>query len=76
MLKYQKRVYKANWRLSTFFQIDVEVIRMIRSEDFSFSFAENIREFIILRRDIGKIRSVTINASWVQHEHGSRAMII
>ena len=52
----QKRVYGANQRLSTF-QIDFEIIRMMRSENFSFSFAENISEFIILRRDIEKIRS-------------------
>jgi len=53
----QKRVYGANWRLSTFFQIDLEVIRIMRSEDFGFSFAENIGKFVILRRDIGKVRS-------------------
>ena len=29
----------------------------MRSEDFSFSFAENIDKFVILGRDIGKIRS-------------------
>ena len=29
----------------------------MRSENFSFSFAENISKFMILRRDIGKIRS-------------------
>ena len=29
---------------------------MIRSEDFSFGFAENIGEFVILKRDIGKVR--------------------
>jgi len=29
----------------------------MRSKDFSFSFAENIGEFIILRGDIGKVRS-------------------
>ena len=52
-----KRVYRANWRLSTFFQIDFEVIKMMRSENFSFSFAENISKFMILRRDIGEIRS-------------------
>jgi len=43
--------------LSTFFQIDFEIIRTIRRESFSFSFAENIGKFMILRRDIGKIRS-------------------
>jgi len=53
----QKRVYRANKRLSTFFQIDFEVIRTMRSENFSFSFAENISKLIILERDIGKIRS-------------------
>ena len=30
---------------------------MMRSEDFSFSFAKNVSEFVILGRDIGKIRS-------------------
>ena len=52
-----KRVYGANWRLSTFFQIYFEVIKTMRSENFSFSFAENVSEFMILGRDIGKIRS-------------------
>ena len=31
---------------------------MIRSEGFSFGFAENISKFVILRRDIGKVRSL------------------
>ena len=31
---------------------------MMRSKDFSLSFAENISEFVILERDIGKIRSL------------------
>jgi len=43
--------------LNTFFQIDFEVIRTMRSKDFSFSFAENVSEFMILGRDIGKVRS-------------------
>ena len=43
--------------MSTFFQIDFEVIRTMRSKDFSFSFAENVGKFMILRRDIGEIRS-------------------
>ena len=30
---------------------------MMRSEDFSFSFAENVSKFVILRRNIGKVRS-------------------
>jgi len=47
----------ANQRLSTFFQIDFEVIMTMRSKDFSFSFAENVSKFVILRRDIGKIGS-------------------
>jgi len=38
--------------LSTFYQIDFEVIRMMRNKDFSLSFAENIGKFMILRRDI------------------------
>jgi len=41
--------------LSTLFQIDFEVIRIMRRENFSFSFAENISKFMIPRRDIGKI---------------------
>ena len=52
-----KRVYRTNWRLSTFFQIDFEIIRMIRSKDFSFSLVGNVSEFIILGRDIGKVKS-------------------
>jgi len=44
--------------LSTFFQIDLKVIRMMRSENFSFGFAENICKFMIFRRDIGKVRSL------------------
>jgi len=28
----------------------------MRSKDFSFGFTENVGEFVILRRDIGKIR--------------------
>ena len=43
--------------MSTLFQIDFEVIRMMRSKNFSFSFAENISKFMILGRDIGEIRS-------------------
>jgi len=42
--------------LSTLFQIDFEVIRMMRRENFSFSFAENVGKFVILGRNIGKIR--------------------
>ena len=34
-----------------------EVIRTIKSKDFSFSFAENVSKFMILGRDIGKVRS-------------------
>ena len=30
---------------------------MMRSKNFSFSFAKNIGKFVILRRDIGEIRS-------------------
>jgi len=43
--------------LSTLFQIDFEVIRTMRRESFSFSFAENVGKFMILGRDIGEIRS-------------------
>ena len=43
--------------MSTFFQIDLEVIIMMRSKNFSFGFAKNVSEFIILGRDIGKVRS-------------------
>ena len=52
-----KRVYRANRRLSILFQIDFEVIRTMRRENFSFRFAENISKFVILGRDIGEIRS-------------------
>jgi len=43
--------------LSTLFQIDFEVIRTMRREYFSFSFAENVGKFVILGRDIGEVRS-------------------
>jgi len=43
--------------LSTLFQIDFEVIRTMSRESFSFSFAENIGKFMILRGNIGEIRS-------------------
>jgi len=44
--------------LNTFFQIDLEVIKIMRGEYFSFGFAENIGKFVILGRDIGKVRSL------------------
>jgi len=31
---------------------------MMRSENFSLGFAENVSKFVIFRRDIGKIRSL------------------
>ena len=43
--------------MSTLFQIDFEVIRTMRRENFSFSFAENVSKFMILRGNIGQIRS-------------------
>ena len=43
--------------MSTLFQIDFEVIRMMRRENFSFCLAKNVGKFMILRRDIGEIRS-------------------
>ena len=43
--------------MSILFQIDFEVIRMMRKESFSFSFAENVGKFMILRKDIEEIRS-------------------
>ena len=52
-----KRVYRTNWRLCTLFQIDFEVIRTMRRENFSFCLAKNITKFMILRRDIREIRS-------------------
>ena len=43
--------------MSTLFQINFEVIETMRRESFSFDFAENIGKFMILRRDVRKIRS-------------------
>ena len=43
--------------MSTLFQIDFEIIRTMRRESFSFSFAENVRKFMILGRNVGQIRS-------------------
>ena len=44
--------------MNTLFQVDLKIIRTIRSKNFSFGFTKNISEFIILRRDIGKVRSL------------------
>ena len=49
--------------MSTLFQIDFEVIRTMRRENFSFSFAENVSKFVILGRDIGEIR---VSASFAE----------
>ena len=57
MFRCGKRVYRANQRLSTLFQIDFEVIRMMMRENFSFSFAENVSKFMICRRNIREIRN-------------------
>ena len=57
LFRCSKRVYKANWKLNTLFQIDFEVIRTMIRESFSFYLAENIGKFMILGRDIGEIRS-------------------
>ena len=43
--------------MSTLFQIDFKVIRTMRSESFSFSFAENVGKFVILGRNVGQIRN-------------------
>ena len=49
-------------------------IRMMRSKNFSFSFAENISEFMILRRNIREVRSfckfcrVSLNAQRTRTE--------
>jgi len=43
--------------LSTLFQIDFEVIGTMRRENFSFSLAENISKFVILRGNVEQIRS-------------------
>jgi len=44
--------------LKALFQVDLEIIRIMRSKNFSFGFTENIGEFVILRRDIEKVRSL------------------
>jgi len=36
----------------------LEIIKTIRSKDFSFGFTENVSKFMILRKDIGKVRSL------------------
>ena len=43
--------------MSTLFQVDFEVIRMMKRKNFSFSFAENVSKFMILRKNVGQIRS-------------------
>ena len=58
LFRYQKRVNRTNWRLSILFQIDLKVIRTMKSKNFSLGFTENISKFVILRRDIGKIKNL------------------
>ena len=43
------RVNSVNQRLCTLFQIDLEIIRLMRSKDFSFDFAKDVSKFVILR---------------------------
>ena len=43
--------------MSILFQIDFEVIRIMRRESFSFIFAENVSKFVILRGNVRQIRS-------------------
>ena len=43
--------------MSTLFQIDFEIIRIMKRENFSFSFAKNVGKFVILRGNVGQIRS-------------------
>jgi len=50
-------VNSANWRLYTFFQIDLKVIKAMRSENFSFRFTKDAGKFVIFRRNIKEIRS-------------------
>ena len=42
--------------MSTLFQIDFKVIRTMRRENFSFSFAENVGKFVILRSVVATTR--------------------
>jgi len=48
---------ESNQRLCIFFQIDFEVIEIIRSEDFSFEFTKNVGKFVIFRENHENIRS-------------------
>ena len=46
--------------MSTLFQIDFEVIRTMRSENFSFSFAENVGKFMILGGNCYGLKSLEL----------------
>jgi len=59
LFRYQKKVYRANQRLSTFFQIDLKIIRIMRSKDFSFGFAENIGKFKYSERTLKRLASTS-----------------
>jgi len=59
LFRYQKKVYRTNQRLSIFFQIDLEIIRIVRSKDFSFGFAENIGKFKYSERTLKRLRAST-----------------
>jgi len=57
-LDAEREYIGVNQRLSTLFQVNLEIIKIMRSKNFSFGFTENINKFIILRRDIGKVRNL------------------
>jgi len=44
--------------LYTLFQIDLEVIETMRIKNFSFGFAKDICKFIILKENVGEVKSL------------------
>jgi len=52
-----KRVNSASQSLCIFFQIDFEIIRIMRSKDFNFGFTEDISKFMIFWRTMKKLEA-------------------
>jgi len=51
-----KKVNSTNWWLNILFQIDFEIIGIVKSKSFSFGFTKNISKFIILGRTVERSR--------------------
>jgi hypothetical protein len=57
-LSLGERVDRSNRRLGTFFQVDSEIIRVVRSKAISARFAEDVSKLMVFFGYIGKINQI------------------